>query len=63
MLHLREIERGMLVEAVRLLERAAKGLDIRAEAARFVAPLEVRASGETDALGKPVEWVYLKRPD
>jgi hypothetical protein len=63
MLHLRKIEQGMLVEAVRLLERAAEGKDIRDEAARFVAPLEVRASTETDALGKPVERVYLKRPD
>ena len=63
MLHLREIEQGMLVEAVRLLQRAAKGQDIRAEAERFVAALEVRPSGDTDARGKPIERVYLKRPD
>ena len=63
MLFLREIERGMLVEAVRLLERAAKGQDIRPEAERFVGALEIRASGETDPRGKPIERVYLKRPD
>jgi hypothetical protein len=63
MLHLREIEQGMLVEAVRLLQRAAKGQDIRAEAERFVGALEVRASGETDPRGKPIERVYLKRPE
>ena len=63
MLHLREIEQGMLVEAVRLLERAAKGQDIRAEATRFVSALEVRPTGETDLRGKPVERVYLKRPE
>lgn len=63
MLHLREIEQGMLVEAVRLLQRSAKGEDIRAESARFVGPLEIRASGETDARGKPIERVYLKRPE
>jgi hypothetical protein len=63
MLHLREIEQGMLVEAVRLLERAAKGQDIRTAAERFVGGIEVRASGEIDSRGKPVERVYLKRPD
>jgi len=63
MLHLREIEQGMLVEAVRLLERAARGEDIRAEAARFVRSIEVRPTGETDARGKPIERVYLKRPE
>ncbi len=62
MLHLREIEQGMLVEAVRLLQRAAQGQDIRAEAERFVGALEVRPSGATDARGKPVERVYLKPP-
>jgi hypothetical protein len=63
MLHLREIEQGMLVEAVRLLQRAAKGQDIRPEAERFVGALEVRASGEIDPRGRPVERVYLKRPE
>ncbi len=63
MLHLREIEQGMLVEAVRLLQRAAKGENIRAEAERFVGGIEVRPSGETDARGKPIERVYLKRPE
>ncbi|HLJ20252.1 MAG TPA: hypothetical protein VKU84_08645 [Stellaceae bacterium] len=63
MLHLREIEQGMLVEAVRLLQRAAKGQDIHVEAERFVGALEVRASGETDPRGRPVERVYLKRPE
>ena len=53
----------MLVEAVRLLERAAKGEDIRAQAQRIVSALEVRPSGETDPRGKPVERVYLKRLD
>jgi hypothetical protein len=53
----------MLVEAVRLLQRAAKGQDIRPEAERFVAALEVRPTGETDPRGKPVERVYLKPPD
>lgn len=48
MLHLREIEQGLLVGAVRLLQRAAEGQDIRAEAKRFVGGLGVRASGETD---------------
>ena len=48
--------------AVRLLQRAAEGQDIRAEAKRFVGGLEVRASGETDTTGKPVERVYLPRP-
>jgi hypothetical protein len=63
MLHLREIEQAMLVEAVRLLQRAAEGQDIRAEAARFVRPLEVRPSGGIDFRGRPVERVYLKPPD
>lgn len=63
MLYLREIEQGMLVEAVRLLERAAKGEDIRAQAQRIVSALEVRPSGETDPRGEPVERVYLKRLD
>ncbi|HEV3177310.1 MAG TPA: hypothetical protein VGZ72_15060 [Stellaceae bacterium] len=62
MLHLREIEQGLLVESVRLLQRAAEGEDIRAEAKRFVGGLEVRTSGETDPRGKPVERVYLRRP-
>jgi hypothetical protein len=62
MLHLREIEQGLLVESVRLLQRAAEGEDIRAEAERFVGGLEVRASGENDPRGRPVERVYLRRP-
>jgi|GEM_PF-3183412 hypothetical protein len=61
MLHVREIEQALLVGAVRLLQRAAKGEDIRAEAARFAGGLEVSASGETDPNGKPIERVYLKR--
>jgi len=44
MLHLREIEQGLLVGAVRLLQRAALGENIRAEAERFLGGLEVRAS-------------------
>ncbi len=63
MLHLREIEQGMLVEAVRLLQRAAKGENVRAEAERFVGGIEVRPSGEIDARGKSIERVYLKRPE
>ncbi|HXP74839.1 MAG TPA: hypothetical protein VN823_11890 [Stellaceae bacterium] len=62
MLHMREIEQGLLVGAVRLLQRAARGEDIRAEAERFLGGLEVRASGETDQRGKPVDRVYLTRP-
>lgn len=62
MFYLREIEQGLLVAAVRLLQRAAQGEDIRAEAGRFVDGLEVRASGEKDPRGKPVERVYLKQP-
>ncbi|HVM78680.1 MAG TPA: hypothetical protein VMU06_06650 [Stellaceae bacterium] len=61
-LRLSDIERGLLVEAVRLLERAAKGEDVREEARRFVAGLEIRSSGETDAGGRPLERVNLKRP-
>jgi hypothetical protein len=62
MLHLREIEQGLLVGAVRLPQRAAAGEDIRAEAKRFVDGLEVRASRERDPTDKPVERVYLTRP-
>jgi hypothetical protein len=62
MLLLREIERGLLVESPRLLQRAAVGEDIRAEAERFVGGLEVRASAETDPAGKPVERAFLKQP-
>jgi hypothetical protein len=62
MLHLREIEQGMLVEAVRLLQRAAEGQDIRVEAERFVTSLEIRPSHDTDARGRPIERVFLKRP-
>ena len=63
MLHLREIEQGLLVGAVRLLQRAALGENIRAEAGRFVGGLEVRASGETAPTGKPVERVCFTRPE
>jgi hypothetical protein len=62
MLHLREIEQGLLVGAVRLLQRAASGETIRAEAERFVGGVEIRASGETDPTGKPVERVYFTQP-
>ncbi|HTS90935.1 MAG TPA: hypothetical protein VMG55_02965 [Stellaceae bacterium] len=61
-LRLSDIERAFLVEAVRLLERVAKGEDVREEARRFVSALEVRASGDTDAIGRPLERVNLKRP-
>ena len=49
--------------AVRLLRRAAVRENIRAEAERFVGGLEIRASGETDLTGKPVERVYFTRPE
>ena len=61
-LRLSDIERALLVEAVRLLERAAKGEDIRDDARRFVAGLEVQSSTETDASGRPMERVTMKRP-
>jgi len=61
-LRMSEIERGLLVEAVRLLERVAAGEDMREAAERFVAGLEIRRSGETDPSGCPVERVYLRRP-
>jgi len=59
-LRLSEIERGLLVEAVRLLERVAAGEDVRDQAERFVAGLEIRRSGETDPAGRPVERVHLR---
>ncbi len=61
-LRVSEIDRGLLVEAVRLLERAARGESIRAEAERFTAGLEIRLTDETDASGRKVARVYLKRP-
>ena len=61
-LRVSEIDRGLLVEAVRLLERAARGENIRAEAERFTAGLEVRLSEETDPGGRKVARVYLRRP-
>ncbi len=61
-LRLHEIERGLLVEAVRLLERVALGEDMRAAAERFVSGLEIRRSGESDPSGKPVDRVILRRP-
>ncbi len=54
------IERSLLVEAVRLLGRAARGEDIRAAAARFVAALEIKPTSETDQAGNPVERVFLR---
>jgi hypothetical protein len=61
-LRVSEIDRGLLVEAVRLLERAARGESIRDEAERFTAGLEIRLTDETDASGRKVARVYLKRP-
>lgn len=62
MLRLSEIERGLLVEFLRRLQRAARGEDIRADAERFVAGLDISPTGETDFRGNPVDRVYLKRP-
>lgn len=62
-LRVSEIDRGLLVEAVRLLERAARGESIRAEAERFTAGLEIRLTDETDASGRKVARVYLRRPN
>jgi len=62
-LRVSEIDRGLLVEAVRLLERAARGEDIGAEARHFTAGLEIRLSDETDAGGRKVQRVYLRRPN
>jgi len=61
MLRMREIERGLLVESLRLLRRAAQGEDIRVDAQRFVAGLDISPSGEKDARGNPIESVVLKR--
>jgi hypothetical protein len=62
MLRLSEIERSLLVESLRLLQRAAKGEDIRADAQRFVAGLDISPSGERDPRGNPIDRVFLKRP-
>lgn len=62
MLRMREIERGLLVESLRLLQRAARGEDIRIDAQRFVAGLDIGPSGENDPRGNPIERVVLKRP-
>jgi hypothetical protein len=61
MLQLREIERGLLVESLRLLRRAAQGEDIRVDAQRFVAGLDISPSGEKDARGNSIARVVLKR--
>jgi len=61
-LRMSEIERGLLLEAVRLLERVAAGEDAREAAERFVAGVEIRRTGETDPSGRPVERVYLRPP-
>jgi hypothetical protein len=53
------IERNLLV-AVRLLEQVARGEDVRAAAARFVAMLEIGSTDELDPSGRPVERVLLK---
>lgn len=55
-------ERSLLLEAVRLLRRAAAGEDIRATAAAFVGGLEIKPTGEVDAAGKIIERVFLKPP-
>ena len=55
-------ERSLLLEAVRLLRRAAAGEDIRKPAAAFVGGLEIKVTGEVDAAGKPIERVFLKPP-
>jgi hypothetical protein len=59
-LRVNAIERNLLVEAVRLLERAADGEDVRVAAARFVIALEIKPTDELDPSGKPVERVFLK---
>ncbi len=56
------IERNLLVEAVRLLQRAAAGENVATPARRFTAALEIRPTGELDQAGKPVERVFLKPP-
>lgn len=56
------IERSLLIEAVRLLERAAQGEDVRGEAERFVSGLEIGPAGEIDETGKPVERIFLRQP-
>jgi hypothetical protein len=61
MLRMSEIERGLLVESLRLLQRAARGEDIRADAQRFVAGLDIGPSGEKDARGNSIARVVLKR--
>jgi hypothetical protein len=54
------IERSLLVEAVRLLQRVSRGEDVRGAAARFVAALEIRQTSETDQAGNAVERVFLR---
>lgn len=56
------IERSLLLEAVRLLERVAAGEDVRGAAKTFVGGLEIKLTAETDGAGKPVERVFLKPP-
>ncbi len=59
-LRMNAIERGLLLEAVRLLQRVVAGEDVRASAARFIAGLEIAPTGEVDETGKPIERVFLK---
>jgi hypothetical protein len=59
-LRINAIERSLLVEAVRLLQHVARGEDVRALAARFVAALEIKPTDEIDDAGKPVERVLLR---
>ncbi|MGO8915896.1 MAG: hypothetical protein ACLQJR_08315 [Stellaceae bacterium] len=61
-LRMNAIERSLLVEAVRLLERAARGENVRLSAERFIAPLEIKPTDELDHAGKPIERVFLKAP-
>lgn len=59
---LKAIERNLLLDAVRLLQRAARGEDVRQAAAAFVGGLEIRRTDEVDSAGKPIERVFLKPP-
>lgn len=59
---LKDIERSLLVEAVRLLQKVARGEDVRRAAAAFVGGLEIWRTDEVDSAGKPVERVFLKPP-
>lgn len=59
-LRMNAIERSLLLEAVRLLQRAAAGQDVRRAAAAFVGGLEIKPTDEVDTAGKPIERVFLK---